>query len=550
VTTATPDLAARIQDFWAYHPLLQIAHRETKQLVPLKLNQAQLKLYRERVLAAREGRPFRGNYLKARQVGISTVWQAMTAARAFTRANVRAITLAHDDQTTDELHSMLEAMYEHLPAEMKPKQRSREQGKRIVLEYPNGQISRIRTRTAGARVIGRGMNFTDIHASEVAFWADIAESNTALNDAIQELPGTNVLRESTANGKANPFYAICRNSKAVDPRWADWCTGESDWLFFFTPWYDDAGYTMTVPEGGLGKLSDEEDYLRREFMVSDEQLQWRRWRIANKYDGDVSRFWQEMPSWPEQAFLATGRRYFAENSVSRIVIRTPKRGELRGVYPAPYAFTQHDEGRCRYWEAPKSGHTYVLAVDPSGEIPETEAEEYAGMEKHKTHDPSSMHVVDRVTSRIVASWHDPHPNLDELGDQAAMLGKLYHKAIIGVETTGGYGWPVIQKLEQLRYPRVFTTRREEVVDGIARWTSRLGFETTEQTRTRVLAGLDEVMRTTPAAIPDAGLVDEMRTFVVRRRAQHDVGCHDDRVFSAAWAFELARLHPQREKVVA
>jgi hypothetical protein len=344
-TTATPDLAARIQDFWAYHPLLQIAHRETKQLVPLKLNQAQLKLYRERVLAAREGRPFRGNYLKARQVGISTVWQAMTAARAFTRANVRAITLAHDDQTTDELHSMLEAMYEHLPAEMKPKQRSREQGKRIVLEYPNGQISRIRTRTAGARVIGRGMNFTDIHASEVAFWPDIAESNTALNDAIQELPGTNVLRESTANGKANPFYAICRNSKAVDPRWADWCTGESDWLFFFTPWYDDAGYTMTVPEKGLGKLSDEEDYLRREFMVSDEQLQWRRWRIANKYDGDVSRFWQEMPSWPEQAFLATGRRYFAENSVSRIVIRTPKRGELRGVYPAPYAFTQHDEGR-------------------------------------------------------------------------------------------------------------------------------------------------------------------------------------------------------------
>jgi hypothetical protein len=156
-TTTAPDLAARIQDFWAYHPLLQIAHRETKQLVPLKLNQAQLKLYRERVLAAREGRPFRGNYLKARQVGISTVWQAMTAARAFTRANVRAITLAHDDQTTDELHSMLEAMYEHLPAEMKPKQRSREQGKRIVLEYPNGQISRIRTRTAGARVIGRGL---------------------------------------------------------------------------------------------------------------------------------------------------------------------------------------------------------------------------------------------------------------------------------------------------------------------------------------------------------------------------------------------------------
>ena len=119
--TAEAVTRARERLSWtAYHPRLAIQDRRTSRLVPYRLNAVQARLDAVIRRQAVEGKPIRIIGLKSRRMGFSTHVQARFAHAAFTTRTFAGITGAHLDESSSYLHGMSEAMWEHLPAPLRP----------------------------------------------------------------------------------------------------------------------------------------------------------------------------------------------------------------------------------------------------------------------------------------------------------------------------------------------------------------------------------------------------------------------------------------------
>lgn len=91
---------------------------KSAEVVPLRLNAPQQKLYAALAAQARAGKPLRAIVLKARQMGFSTLTEAMIFKRTATRKNVRSGIVAHDEDATNNLYRMTKLFYERLPEPM------------------------------------------------------------------------------------------------------------------------------------------------------------------------------------------------------------------------------------------------------------------------------------------------------------------------------------------------------------------------------------------------------------------------------------------------
>ncbi len=140
-------------------------------------------------------------------------------------------------------------------------------------------------------------------------------------------------------------------------------------------------------------------------------------------------------------------------------------------------------------------HRYVIAVDVSSGT---------------ANDYSAIQVVDVEEFEQVAEYQarvDP----DLLAVEAARAGWVYNTALIAPEVTGGWGFSVVQALEKLKYPRLYTRRVE---DRLAKqWTDRLGWDTSTATRAFMLDKLEEVVRERQLGLRSARLLTEMAAFV-------------------------------------
>ncbi|MGB9045479.1 MAG: hypothetical protein WCC81_23840 [Pseudolabrys sp.] len=85
---------------------------------------------------------------------------------------------------------------------------------------------------------GRSATAQLLHASEAAFWSDLPLQMASLMQTVPDLPGTEIIIESTANGY-NDFHSQWRNAEA----------GESEFLPVFLSWSLDAAYRKELPEG-------------------------------------------------------------------------------------------------------------------------------------------------------------------------------------------------------------------------------------------------------------------------------------------------------------
>jgi hypothetical protein len=159
--------------------------------------------------------------------------------------------------------------------------------------------------TAGGDGIARGETISDMHLSEIAFWLASAPAEN-LNGLLQSLPNaddTECFIESTANG-FNLFKEL----------WDGAVSGENDFEPFFAAWFETPEYRTPVPEG-FERTLEEEDLVAL-YGLDDEQLVWRRRRIAAS---GRELFMQEYPCSPDEAFIASGRPVFnPEQIVERL----------------------------------------------------------------------------------------------------------------------------------------------------------------------------------------------------------------------------------------
>ena len=314
---------------------LRIVNKQRK-VVPLDGSAGQLALDGKLEGQRQAGKPQRAIALKARQVGVSTWVQGKFVHRTTRRPNFDVVTLAHDLKTGNALFRMGQRMYANLPAELRPALASTRRGREMHFLNPGSRPafpdSTYSVDTANEAEAGRGQTYMGIHASEAAFWPDLARKLAALQNAVPDEPESIIVLESTANG-ANAFK----------DEWDKAVQGLNEYVAFFWPWWKEEQYSLPFSsdyERERFRVGDTEQspYARGETSLYDpgpididtnehvpltlEQLHWRRWAIANKCGGDLSTFHQEYPAHPDEAFVASGRKVFDPEHVAGVLIRT------------------------------------------------------------------------------------------------------------------------------------------------------------------------------------------------------------------------------------
>lgn len=510
---------AILRDARRYMESFLFIKTKESRIVPFRLNSAQRRLYDCIAQMQREGKPIRIIILKSRQMGFSTLTEALIYFRTATRANVNSLIITHKDEATTNLFRMSKLFQERNAVRPLLKNSN---AKELIFENPTknaqekrrlpGLKSRIKCATAGGKGVGRSDTLTNVHASELAFWpGEVRETYAGLMQAVPDTAGSMVIIESTANG-FNFFKQM----------WDDAVAGRNDFVPFFAAWYEMEEYRR--PYRGE-ELTAEEESLKEAFSLDNEQLMWRRWCIRNNCNNDIDLFHQEYPATPEEAFLTSGGCIFDSRAILLRIRRIaeeeqPRRGSFTYTESRPaldcislteIRFTEDAAGEILIFREPQAGRPYTIGGDTAGE----------------GSDFFTAQVIDNITGEQMARLHRQHCDEDEYAKLLYCLGKYYGDALIAVETN--YSTHPQKVLEYLRYPRLYVREVMDTYTGKCR--QSYGFQTTLLTRPVLVARLVEFLRENLQLMHDADTLRECLSFIrnEKGRAEAEQGEHDDLV---------------------
>lgn len=303
-------------DFDAYaRTALRIRTKEGG-IQPLFLNRAQQYIHAKLEAQIKRTGKVRALILKGRQQGCSTYVEARFFWRAVWNSGKRVFILTHEDAASSNLFEMATRYLEHLPPELKPSVDSHNAKELSFRALDSGY----KVGTAGNKAVGRSATVQYFHGSEVAFWPNADQHAAGVIQTIADLPGTEIILESTANGIGNYFHT----------QWQKAERGESDFEAVFVPWFWQPEYVKAAgPDFTL--TNDEREYANA-YGLTLEQLAWRRSKIA---DLSVSgsdgawRFKQEYPANPAEAFQTSGE----DSLIKPETILLARKGEASATGP-------------------------------------------------------------------------------------------------------------------------------------------------------------------------------------------------------------------------
>lgn len=502
------------------------------EIVPFRLNSAQKRLYECIKEQQAAGKPIRIIILKSRQMGFSTLTEALIYYKTVTRSNVNSFIITHKDDATTNLFNMSKLFQERNPARPLLKNSN---AKELIFENPTknrrekerlpGLKSKIKCATAGGKGVGRSDTLTNVHASELAFWPGaIAETYAGLMQAVPATRDSMVIIESTAKG-FNFFKEM----------WDDAVAGRNDYVPFFAAWFEMDEYRR---EWHGEQLTEEEEELKAAFGLDNEQIMWRRWCIRNNCNNDMDLFHQEYPSTPEEAFIATGAGVF-DNKAIIIRLRTmeeaPRRGRftyeetqerLDRILLQERHFTEDEKGEILLFKEPEQGRPYTLGGDTAGE----------------GSDSFTVQVIDNITGEQMARLKWQSCDEDTYAKQVYCLGRYYNDALAAVETN--FSTHPQKVLEYLHYPKLYVREIYDNYEGRLR--KSFGFQTNGLTRPVLVATMQEFMRSNLHLVHDRDTLQEMLSFIrnEKGRAEAEQGEHDDLVMAYGIAL-MARASGQQ-----
>jgi len=230
---------------------------------PLKLNTAQKYIHEQLEDQKKRTGKIRALILKGRQQGCSTYVEGRFIYNVTFNVGVRAYILTHLDEATANLFAMVKRYYDHLPEFLKPDV-STANTKEL---YFKGIESGYKVGTAKSKGSGRSDTLQYFHGSEVAYWANAGDHMEGAVQAVPDMPGTEIILESTSDGAQGLFYEMCKEAQA----------GSGDYELIFVPWFVQDEYRAKLKAGF--ERTDEESELVNTYELDDEQLQWRRNKI-------------------------------------------------------------------------------------------------------------------------------------------------------------------------------------------------------------------------------------------------------------------------------
>jgi len=277
---------------------------------PFLLNEAQRFLH-GRIEAQRERTgKVRILVLKGRQQGVSTYIGGRFYWLTSHTRGVRTFILTHEQDATDNLFGMVDRYHEHCPELVKPSTGASNAKELYFDRLESGYA----VGTAGTKAVGRSQTIQLFHGSEVAFWPNASTHFAGVVQAVPDLPGTEIVLESTANGVGGEFHE----------RWQQAEAGRGDYEAIFIPWFWSSEYRR--PAVGMVLDAEEEAY-RAAHGLDLEQMAWRRNKLAELKDPLLFR--QEYPATAAEAFQMTGHDSFIK---AEAILRARK-GKATGIGP-------------------------------------------------------------------------------------------------------------------------------------------------------------------------------------------------------------------------
>lgn len=571
-------------DFYIYcERNLMIQDKESGEIIPFVLNWAQLKLVRMVLEDIRNGVPVRYIILKARQMGLSTVIEALGFWWTTTHRNIKTVIMAHEGEAATNLYEMFKRYFDYGHPQFQPDRkynnkkelvfdvddRIKDEISEHVANCPNpdscgqphkspGLSSQIKTMVAKEGK-GRSATIHFFHGSEVAFWEVKADVVSAAMQAVPLAPRTFVFLESTANGVGGFFYKSWFNAKSR----------KSNLRAIFFAWHEHGEYELPAPEGGLQYYDDEETKLLQLFLKKgyaqhtwDRKIVWRREKKKEFLD-DPKKFYQEYPATDMEAFLASGRPKFDMDMLVKMwqyaddlpksdpqhhvygqVVPNPDQfGKERYVFEeVPQTMEGTDPTPLKVWELPikRNPNTkteaakYAIGVDVSEGKLNKESEE-------KTNDYSVIDVTRVDNNKTVARWRG-HIDPDLLGLVVYQIGIFYNNALVGVEVNN-HGLTTVQSLRNKSYPNLYMRETSEE-NRFQERTAVMGWRTDKKTKPVIINNLAKAIREGDIIDLDVVFLSECQTYVIDDQGHTNAqeGQFDDTVMAKAIALEMCNYN--------
>lgn len=480
--------------------------------------------------------------LKGRQGGVSTVTEGAIYCRTSQQANRHALIMADEEKKASHLYGMEQRFHENIkkrePALVPDLERSNERGLKFA-----GIDSHVVIGSAENPDVARAFTWNDAHLSEVAFYPPNRSQKffDGFWPSMSKESNTMVVIESTANGQDPVFW----------PMWNAAEAGQSDFVPVFLPWFITEEYQLPLAggqmypldrvnfdtEGGLDDFLEEERFLRTEFRLTDEQLNWRRWCIVNECSGEVSTFRQEYPSTSKEAFQVSGACIFRAATLrvqradaERNAPQVGRLFELNGTVE----FRPDRTGWLELYE-PARGQQVRIGGDT--------CEGLAWGEQ------AGLVALEARSRAVLAVISGPIPP-DQLAKYGALLGHYYkHRQLgepmIAIEANN-HGHTANHVLKTL-YANIYSTieydpdTREEQ--------RRLGFLTTGPSRDSLIEKGKAAIRENSAPLRSLKLINQLSTFVKNKKSgkvDHAPNCFSDLVFAWMIAVWLCDKYPAED----
>lgn len=483
----------------------------------------------------RRNKPLRIWILKARQEGVSTLTEAIIYSITSQTHNINALIMADEKEHANNLFDMSKLYQEQLEKDLPflPPALKKSNEKKLEFE---GIHSQIIIATAENTEAARSHTYHLVHLSECAYFRDLPAVMTGLNQSVPDNEHTLIIGETTANGMDAFYDEWCR---AVD--------GKTDWLAVFIPWFLMKEYSKPLQSGALYPLEGirfttdstrtgflkEEDRLRSEKSLTEEQLNWRRWAIVNKCSGDIGEFKKEYPGHWKEAFQTSGANFFDNDSMERQEERKPIHvGEIFET-DLKYEFRALPEGRIKLYEIPSKGEQYIVTADASEALGQ---------------DEGSVYVLNKRTNATAAVVNGQYPP-EELAHLCVMCGNYFNKALVAPENKG-YGYMVCQLVYQ-KYGNVY--RKMDTKDGLKDEKTDLGFNTNSVTRPEYLARMAENISLRAIKLYDKDLISQCNTFIINpknKKPEAALNKQDGLVICCAIAGQVRHLYPYKFRAEA
>jgi hypothetical protein len=489
--------------------------------------------------------------LKARQIGISTLSLALDMYWLFRFGGTPGMLVTHDEPAREQFRAIFELYYANLPDAWKQPivQHNRNQlvlENRSMLQYKVAGV-----RATSTKTLGRSAAISFGHFTECAYWGDPQQIH-ALKASMAEMNPQRLFHwESTANGfnHFNDMWEDALASVTVRAIFISWWSNE----FYRAP---RDGKIWRTYWGAKGRPTQSEasaiKRLKREyeFDLDDEQLAWYRWMRAEKVTDEMA-LAAEYPMFPDEAFVATGSKFFTGQAITenyKRILQQPAPQSFRVMIGQEFTDTTLQDvperlATLRVWEEPEPGAYYVLGGDPA----------YGSSD---TSDRFAVCVLRAYANRLeqVAEFCTVDIAPYTFAWVVVYLAGCYQPCVYNLEMNGP-GGAVLQEIDNLRklagrsYIQGQAKTMRDVVgkmqqfyfareDSITRRPTGLHTITTERTKDIYMSGLKDCFERGIFVPHSKYLVDEMKSVVRDGGSIEAPGdAHDDRVVSAALAIK-------------